>query len=975
LLMNMVSAALSSSKQAELMDRKITTRELEELKQVFGVGEKGRSYNQIINGYGTGLRPPTEDEWTKIASKIHVVDKILPNQISDPPAVVDHTTEPWFPPIGNQGSEGSCTTWAVGYYMKTFQEAKEHEWNLSDAEWIGGYFGYPTPEYQDRIFSPDFIYHQINDGGDHGSTFYDAINLVCNIGICSWEKMPYKPNDHTSWPSEEAWREAPFYRGNSSGFEYLKLSTNENLTNLKSWIASGNLAVIAVDANKYSSMTSEDLWTVDNYVDPIINHANTIVGYNDSMAYMEEGELRYGAFKIANSWGEGGWENIVDGCYWISYEAMKRRVVYAMFFRDRIDYEPKLLAAFKVDHPYRGECNTTFGIGNESAPIQTKQFDDFIYDGGNKPFCDNRIVFDITEFIDSVPTVINQSFFMEVYDVGGITTGVIQSFSIEYYSNYSAGTLYADSFSYEVPLNTESWDRVYARLTLKEELLTVNNAGPSDFHTIQEAINAANSGDTIGVYLGTYYENVVVNKTVLLIGENKEMTIVDGNKTGAVFHVIGINDAFVGRFTVRSGWPYGIYVNQSDIAKIKDNIVSNSLYGIQISGSEQANLTGNLVVNNTYGIQIFYSQGVILRNNTLIENTYNFRVWSYGGSPNGTIYDFIHDIDSSNMINGKPIYYLVNRQNELVPEDAGYVGIINSTNITVENLTLRENGQGILLAYTNDSNVNNVNLINNMDGICLLYSNNNSIYHNNFINNTQQALVHLSPNNIWNDSYPLGGNYWSDYSGADIYSGPYQNETGSDGIGDTPYIIAADNVDGYPLMKLWPPPDIAVLELTHSKQIVGQGYPVEIKISVKNQGNYSETFNLTIYANTTIIATFTNITLLSGNTTILAFTWNTTSAAKGNYTIKAYVVPIIGERELSDNTLVSYVFVACFCDVDANGKVEAKDIALIISAYGKTYKTPGWYEPDWYSNYDVDCNGKIEAIDIAYAIANYGRRE
>jgi hypothetical protein len=55
--------------------------------------------------------------------------------------------------------------------------------------------------------------------------------------------------------------------------------------------------------------------------------------------------------------------------------------------------------------------------------------------------------------------------------------------------------------------------------------------------------------------------------------------------------------------------------------------------------------------------------------------------------------------------------------------------------------------------------------------------------------------------NTWDDGYPSGGNYWSDYAGVDLFSGPYQNQTGSDGIGDTPYFIRANNTDNYPLMN------------------------------------------------------------------------------------------------------------------------------------------------------------------------------
>mgnify|MGYP001039313996 CR=1 FL=1 len=62
--------------------------------------------------------------------------------------------------------------------------------------------------------------------------------------------------------------------------------------------------------------------------------------------------------------------------------------------------------------------------------------------------------------------------------------------------------------------------------------------GPADFPTIQEAINAANDGDTIFVHGGIYYENIVVNKSVSLIGENRSTTIIDGRLIGTVFHVM-----------------------------------------------------------------------------------------------------------------------------------------------------------------------------------------------------------------------------------------------------------------------------------------------------------------------------------------------------------------------------------------------------------------------------------------------------
>ena len=452
----------------KVIEHKITENELKELKHETGVYQDNVTYNEIINRHGTGLRPPTESEWAKIAEEALMVDKIFwVDTSTSVESYVDYANSSWFPPIGNQDGEGSCTTWAVVYYMKTFQEAKEHGWNLSGAVWEGGYYGYPSVAYQDKIFSPDFVYHQINNGVDEGSSFDDAMDLVCSIGACTWEKMPYDPTDSVTWPSEEAWREAPLYRGNSTGFEYMYLDTDFGIENLRNWIASGNLAAIAVDASDYDNLTSGDLWTLDNYVETELNHANTIVGYDDNFEYVEQDVIQYGAFKIANSWGVGGWENVPDGCYWISYEAMKQIVSYAYFYRDRVAYEPKVVASFKIDHAERDDCDMILGIGDKSAPVLTKDLDIWYYNGGSLPFCSNNIVVDITEFEEDVPTVIGQKFFLEAFELGDFyTTGTILDFSIEYYQNYSSHVPNIVALSDDPPVDTVTNNYVYAEVTL-----------------------------------------------------------------------------------------------------------------------------------------------------------------------------------------------------------------------------------------------------------------------------------------------------------------------------------------------------------------------------------------------------------------------------------------------------------------------------------------------------------------------------
>ncbi len=93
-------------------------------------------------------------------------------------------------------------------------------------------------------------------------------------------------------------------------------------------------------------------------------------------------------------------------------------------------------------------------------------------------------------------------------------------------------------------------------------------------------------------------------------------------------------------------------------------------------------------------------------------------------------------------------------------------------------------------------------------GLELVNSTNTALHHNSFISDwtVTQALDDMGPENIWDDGYPSGGNYWSDYNGTDDMSGPNQDIPGSDGIGDMPYVIDADSQDNYPLMSPPSPP-------------------------------------------------------------------------------------------------------------------------------------------------------------------------
>ncbi len=453
-LKNGTETAWISQGTSIVPSHKITAHELESMKAKLGISIESQDYNEIVEGHGTGLRAPTESEWQELSNTAQIADVVA---LQGAPSSVDNSLLPWFPPVANQGTQGSCVAFSVGYYSKTFQEAREHGWNLTEAKWEGSYPGAPTPTYQDKIMSPKFVYNLIDGGTDNGGSLEGAIGVVCSIGISSWQKMPYSQVDYSTWPAEPAWAEAPYYRGDATGYQYLNFNSSSGIQSLKNLLAGGTLVSIGVDSEFFSKFTNNDLWTLDNYApsgNSSINHAGTVVGYDDGFAYNESGSVCQGAFKIVNSWGTGSWEHVADGFYWISYEAMRQRVGSTsdgVFFDDMIGYQPELVASFKLVHAYRGECQIALGVGSFDAPLVTKSFTEN-FDGGNFSFPQNNMMLDITEFKDVLAQFTNQFYFLEVNDTGTSTLGTITTFSI---GNVS---------SLDVPRSTINNQNVYATL-------------------------------------------------------------------------------------------------------------------------------------------------------------------------------------------------------------------------------------------------------------------------------------------------------------------------------------------------------------------------------------------------------------------------------------------------------------------------------------------------------------------------------
>ena len=153
--------------------------------------------------------------------------------------------------------------------------------------------------------------------------------------------------------------------------------------------------------------------------------------------------------------------------------------------------------------------------------------------------------------------------------------------------------------------------------------------------------------------------------------------------------------------------------------------------------------------------------------------------------------------------------------------------------------------------------------------------------------------------------------------------------------------------------------DVAVTNVVSSKTIVGKGCSMNISVTATNPGDYTETFNVTVYANTTAIATQT-VTLTSGNSTTITFTWNTAGFSYGNYTISAYAWPVPNETNTADNTYTGgRVLVTIPGDVIGDRYVDGLDITVIGSCL---FTSPG--DKNWNPNCDIMNTGFIGGIDI-----------
>lgn len=270
-----------------------------------------------------------------------------------------------------------------------------------------------------------------------------------------------------------------------------------------------------------------------------------------------------------------------------------------------------------------------------------------------------------------------------------------------------------------------------------------NIEGPWDgtiehpFRNIKEGIKKASEGDKVFVFNGTYYENIILRKSIKLTGENRQGVIVDGGEKG---YVIGISaeDTVISGFTIKNGG-HGIEQRErTSNHTISSNIIANNKKrGIWLEEASNCQIIDNIIINNKWdGISLNYASNNNIVSNNIIKNN-GCRL---GGG-----------IDIARSMNN------IVSKNTITNNTCGIETYKSSLNKIQENI-IKNNGGGIILKDSFSDIFSENHIANNKKGINIETSA-VIIKKNNFIENECNAEFYQCLTNRWTH------NYWSDYIG------------------------------------------------------------------------------------------------------------------------------------------------------------------------------------------------------------------
>jgi len=243
---------------------------------------------------------------------------------------------------------------------------------------------------------------------------------------------------------------------------------------------------------------------------------------------------------------------------------------------------------------------------------------------------------------------------------------------------------------------------------LNAKTLYVGGDGPGNYTKIQDAINDSSDGDTVFVYNGTYYESINIGNSIILQGEDKFSTIIDGR--GILYNLIGIDkgDTHIFGFTVvnssRSSGSSGITMSSSN------NVISNTYIGIRVYGDKNY-ISNNIIENNYWGISLsanynYIEENEIINNsncgiyiqidfyhdNVIRGNSFVGKTFRFGGLDVPKYNKIIN-----NTVDGKLQVFLISETNKNINYEAGQIILMNCKNIQIKNQNISNINTGIEL--------------------------------------------------------------------------------------------------------------------------------------------------------------------------------------------------------------------------------------------------------------------------------------
>ena len=305
------------------------------------------------------------------------------------------------------------------------------------------------------------------------------------------------------------------------------------------------------------------------------------------------------------------------------------------------------------------------------------------------------------------------------------------------------------------------------------DTLYVGGSGPGNYTSIQDAIDDASNGDTIFVYSGTYYENIIIDVSIDLIGEDKDTTIISGDGNGHVVELTS-DDVTITGFKIRNGGGYlgasAIHTPTNNVA-IYENIFSDNMFGVKLYYSSNVDITDNIFTDNSWrGIEIKGSTNTVISNNQITYSGVG-AIWIDGSAQNILIQNNIikNNGDGIHVSTG---YELKISENYIADNEETGVNVLYSPYVIIEdNDIINHTWNNIWITYSDYLHVSGNYITNNHVGynmfssgifidltshgivenneICNVYSNGILVQFSTYLTIRGNNIINNDDNGIW----------------------------------------------------------------------------------------------------------------------------------------------------------------------------------------------------------------------------------